>query len=159
MLYEVITFLPDVDRVVIAVAIVLLITAINLAGIRSSVKVQVAMVSVFVTALLVLSIGGLFYMDRTMLTPIAPRGWGAVLAAAVPAYYSYTGFTMLLSFTEEIKKPARNVPLTVLFTFLIVALVYMSVTFVLPGLIPWRELGTLAAPLGAAAATFSYNFV
>lgn len=147
-------FLPGVDRVVIAVGIVLLITAINLAGIRSSVKVQVAMVSVFVSALLVLSIGGLFYMDRDLMTPLAPLGWGAVLAAAVPAYYSYTGFTMLLSFTEEIKNPARNVPLTVLISFLVVALVYTSITFVVPGLIPWRELGTIAAPLGAAAATF-----
>lgn len=147
-------FAPDSDRVVVAIAILVLITAINLLGIRASVKAQMVMVSVFVSALLILAIGGLFHIDRELMTPIAPLGWGAVLSAAVPAYYSYTGFTMLLSFTEEIRNPARNVPLISLFTFLIVAFVYTSVTFVVPGLIPWQELGMIVAPLSAAAATF-----
>jgi amino acid transporter len=127
---------------------------LNLLGIRSSVKIQMVMVSLFVSALLILAIGGLFYIDGELLTPIAPLGWGAVLAAAVPAYYSYTGFTMLLSITEEIKNPAKNVPLITLYTFLIVAFIYTSVTFVVPGLIHWQELGTIVAPLSAAAATF-----
>ena len=147
-------FLPDVDRVVIATSLVAFITALNLLGIRSSVKLQMVMVSIFVTALLILSIGGLFYLDTELLTPIAPMGWGAVISVAVPAYYSYTGFTMLLSITEEIKDPARNVPLITFYTFLIVAFIYTSVTFVVPGLIPWQELGSIAAPLSAAAATF-----
>ncbi len=147
-------FLPDTDRVVIACSLIAFITAINLLGIRSSVKLQMVMVSIFVTALLILSLGGLFYMDMELMTPIAPLGWGAVISVAVPAYYSYTGFTMLLSITEEIKDPARNVPLITFYTFLIVAFIYTSVTFVVPGLIPWQELGAIAAPLSAAAATF-----
>ena len=53
-----------------------------------------------------------------------------------------------------IKNPAKNIPLITLYTFLIVAFIYISVTFVVPGLIPWQELGAIAAPLSAAAATF-----
>ena len=147
-------FAPDVNRVTIACLIVISIMIINLMGIRSSVKIQMVMVSLFVSALLILAIGGLFYIDGELLTPIAPLGWGAVLAAAVPAYYSYTGFTMLLSITEEIKNPVRNVPLITLYTFLIVAFIYTSVTFVVPGLIHWQELGLIVAPLSAAAAVF-----
>ena len=147
-------FAPDVNRVTLACLIVISIMIINLMGIRSSVKIQMIMVSLFVSALLILAIGGLFYIDGELLTPIAPLGWGAVLAAAVPAYYSYTGFTMLLSITEEIKNPARNVPLITLYTFLIVAFIYTSVTFVVPGLIHWQELGLIVAPLSAAAAVF-----
>ncbi len=147
-------FLPDVDRVIIACVLVAFITALNLLGIRSSVKLQMVMVSIFVTALLILSLGGLFYINIDYLTPIAPQGWGAVISVAVPAYYSYTGFTMLLSITEEIQNPARNVPLITFYTFLIVAFIYTSVTFVVPGLIPWQELGSIAAPLSAASATF-----
>ena len=147
-------FAPDVNRVTLACLIVVSIMIINLMGIRSSVRIQMVMVSLFVSALLILAIGGLFYIDGELLTPIAPLGWGAVLAAAVPAYYSYTGFTMLLSITEEIKNPARNVPLITLYTFLIVAFIYTSVTFVVPGLIHWQELGSIVAPLSAAAAVF-----
>ena len=147
-------FMPETDRVAIAVSAVIAITIVNLFGLRISVRSQIVMVSIFVTALMVLAIGGMFHIDIELMTPLAPLGWGAVLAAAVPAYYSYTGFTMLLSFAEEIKNPARNIPLIVFFTFLTVATVYTSVTFVIPGLIPWRELGTIVAPLSDAAATF-----
>jgi len=147
-------FLPDVSKVVVATGIVILVTILNLFGLRTSVKVQVAMVVFFVTCLLVFGIGGLFYIDTSNLQPMIPMGWGSVLAAAVPAYFSFTGFTMLLSFTEEIKNPARNVPLTVLFTFVIVASIYSIITLVVPGLVPWRELSTMAAPVSAASATF-----
>lgn len=147
-------FLPDAGRLTIATIVVLSIMVINLLGIRSSVKLQMVLVSIFVSALLILALGGLFYIDIELLTPIAPLGWSAVLSAAVPAYFSYTGFTMLLSITEEIKNPARNIPLITFYTFLIVAFIYTSVTFVVPGLIPWQELGAIAAPLSAAAATF-----
>ena len=147
-------FMPDASRLAIAVTIVAVIMVINLLGIRSSVKIQMVMVSIFVTALLILSLGGLFYIDFNLLTPMAPMGWNAVLSAAVPAYFSYTGFTMLLAITEEIRNPAKNIPLITFYTFLIVAFIYISVTLVVPGLIPWQELGAIAAPLSAAAATF-----
>ncbi|MDG2422224.1 MAG: APC family permease [Gammaproteobacteria bacterium] len=147
-------FAPEANRVFVASTAVIIMMAMNLLGIRSSVKLQMVMVSIFISALLILAIGGLFYIDKELLTPIAPMGWGAVIAAAVPAYYSYTGFTMLLSITEEIRDPSRNIPLITFYTFLIVAVVYTSVTFVVPGLIPWQELGSIVAPLSAAAATF-----
>jgi len=147
-------FLPNIDKVVIAVGIVLLVMVINLIGIRTSVRAQVAMVIFFISCLLVFGIGGVFYIEIENLKPLMPMGWGSVLAAAVPAYFSYTGFTMLLSYTEEIKNPARNVPLTILFTFIIVGVTYTLITIVVPGLIPWRELAMLAAPVSAASATF-----
>jgi APA family basic amino acid/polyamine antiporter len=145
---------PEANRVIVASVSVLMMMAINLLGIRSSVKLQMAMVSFFISALLILAIGGLFYIDIELLTPIAPMGWGVVISVAVPAYFSYTGFAMLLSITEEIKNPAKNIPLITFYSFIIVAFVYTSVTFVLPGLIPWQELGSIVAPLSAAAATF-----
>lgn len=147
-------FLPDVSRVITAVGIVILVTIINLIGIRTSVRAQVGMVVFFVTCLLVFGIGGIFHINLQNLDPMVPMGWGSVLAAAVPAYFSYTGFTMLLSFTEEIKDPARNIPLTVLFTFIIVASIYTLITLVVPGLVPWRELALMSAPVSAASATF-----
>lgn len=147
-------FLPEADRVAVASFVVIIMMVINLLGIRSSVKLQMVMVSVFISALLILAIGGLFYVDKELLTPIAPMGWGVVISVAVPAYYSYTGFTMLLSITEEIRNPAKNIPMITFCTFVIVAFVYTSVTFVVPGLIPWQELGSIMAPLSAAAATF-----
>lgn len=85
---------------------------------------------------------------------MVPNGYGSVLSAAVPAFYSYSGFLGFVIIGEEIKNPGRTIPLTLLLTFLVVASIYTVVTLVLPGLIPWRELGTMVAPMGAAARLF-----
>lgn len=147
-------FMPDLSPILVASTVIVFVTGLNLFGIRSSVKIQMLMVAGFVSTLLVLAIGGLFYIDTSLLTPLAPNGWNAVIAAAVPAYFSYTGLVMLMSISEEIENPARNIPLTIFYTLVLVALIYTLVSFVTPGLLPWQELGSLAAPLSAAAATF-----
>ena len=147
-------FMPDLSPILIAYAVIVFVTCLNLLGLRSSVKIQMLMVAGFVSTLLVLAIGGLFYIDTSLLAPLAPNGWNAVIAAAVPAYFSYTGLVMLMSISEEIENPARNIPLTIFYTLVLVALIYTLVSFVTPGLLPWQELGSLAAPLSAAAATF-----
>ena len=99
-------------------------------------------------------LGGLFHINKELLTPMVPNGYGSVLSAAVPAFYSYSGFLGFVIIGEEIKNPGRTIPLTLLLTFLVVASIYTMVTLVLPGLIPWQELGTMVAPMGTAARLF-----
>ncbi len=147
-------FLPEWDRLTIAIGITLVLLILNLAGLRTSVRSQMVMVSIFVIALLVFGIGGLFFIDVGELTPVVPNGWGSVLSAAVPAFYSYSGFLTLVIVGEEIKNPGRNIPRTLLITFVVVAVIYTLVTIVLPGLVPWRELAGIVAPMSHAASLF-----
>ncbi len=147
-------FLPNVERFVIAVGIVGLLLVINLLGLRTSVRTQMTMVCVFISALLIFGVGGLFFVDWSLLTPLAPNGVGSVLDAAVPAFYSYSGFLAIVVIAEEIKEPERTIPRTLLVTFLIVAAIYTLITIVLPGLVPWQELGSIVAPMGMASQRF-----
>ena len=102
-------FLPDLPRLLIAVAIVIVILGINLLGLHTSIRTQMVMVSIFVVSLLTFGIGGLFHMDWSLLTPIAPNGIDSVFSAAVPAFYSYSGFLTIVVIGEEIRNPRRNV--------------------------------------------------
>ena len=147
-------FLPDIPRLVVAMAIVALLMIINLLGMRASVRSQMIMVSVFITALLIFGVGGLFYMDWSLLTPTVPNGFASVLDAAVPAFYSYSGFAVIVVIGEEIRDPGRTVPLTLAISFAIVATIYTLITIVLPGLVPWQELGTMIAPMSSASRLF-----
>ncbi len=147
-------FLPGVPRLVIAIGVVLAVLGVNLLGLHTSVRTQMTMVSIFVASLLIFGIGGLFYVDWSLLEPMAPNGAGSVISAAIPAFYSYSGFLTIVVIGEEIQNPRRNVPLTLLISFIIIALIYTLVTLVLPGLVPWQKLGTIVAPMGSAAATF-----
>ncbi len=147
-------FLPDVDRIVIAVGIVLALLIINLMGLRISVRTQMTMVCVFVASLLVFGIGGLFFVDWSLLTPMVPNGAGSVFSAAVPAFYSYSGFLVIVVIGEEIKDPSRTIPQTLIITFIVVAVIYTLITLVLPGLVPWQQLGSMVAPMSLASKKF-----
>ena len=74
--------------------------------------------------------------------------------AAVPAFFSYFGFSVVVFMAEEIKKPERTIPLSLTISMLIVMALYLSVTLALPSIIPWRELADTQAPFGAASALF-----
>ena len=147
-------FLPESDRFVTAISMILVLLVINLLGIHTSVRVQMVLVSIFVVSLLVFGIGGLFFMDWSLLTPVAPKGYQSVLDAAVPAFYSYSGFITITAIGEEIKNPKRNIPLTLAITFFFVATIYTLITVVLPGLVPWEQLGTIVAPMSMASTLF-----
>jgi APA family basic amino acid/polyamine antiporter len=68
-------FTPDLSPILVASAVIVFVTGLNLLGIRSSVKIQMLMVAGFVSTLLVLAIGGLFYIDTSLLAPLAPNGY------------------------------------------------------------------------------------
>ena len=147
-------FLPEWDRLTIAVGIMLVLLGLNLLGLRTSVRTQMIMVAVFVSSLLIFGVGGIFYIDPANLTPMVPNGLDSVLSAAVPAFYSYSGFLTVVVVGEEIRNPGRNIPLALLLSFVVVAVIYTLVTIVLPGLVPWRELGAIVAPMSYASSLF-----
>ena len=147
-------FLPQADRFTIAIGLVISLMLINLAGIHASIRLQMILVVIFVVSLLSFGIGGLFYLDWDLLTPVAPNGITSILNAAVPAFYSYSGFITITAIGEEIKNPGKNIPLTLAITFFFVATIYTLVTLVLPGIIPWQELGKIVAPMTSASKIF-----
>ena len=147
-------FLPEWDRLTIAIGITLVLLGLNLLGLRTSVRTQMIMVSIFVSSLLVFGVGGIFYIDPANYVPMVPNGLDSVLSAAVPAFYSYSGFLTVVVVGEEIRNPGRNIPLALLLSFVVVAVIYTLVTIVLPGLVPWRELGAIVAPMSYASSLF-----
>lgn len=60
-------------------------------------------------------------------------------AAAVLAMYSYGGYNQVCNIGEEIRDPARIVPRSIVVSILIVATLYMAMSVVILGLIPWTE--------------------
>jgi APA family basic amino acid/polyamine antiporter len=137
-------------RVYAAVGTILLFTAVNLFGIRTAMRAQTAMVWGSVGVLLLLGIGGLFHAKSENFTPLLPLGLKPVLWAAVPAYYSFSGFSGIVAFGGEIERPRRNVPLTLAISFPIIFVTYLMVSVAVPGVVSWRELDASATVSRAA---------
>src|SRR5207244_11410421 len=142
------TCLPPVPC---ALALIGISTAINLVGVRLSGLVQSMVIGVAIVALLAFSILGLPHIHVAQFTPFLPYGFAGVAAATLLAFLAFGGFDMVAAAGEEIASPERNLPRAILLTLFLVLGLYLLVTFVALGTLPWNELGSSPAPLPAAA--------
>jgi amino acid transporter len=68
------------------------------------------------------------------------RDWALGLgAASVLAMYSYGGYNQVCNIAEEIKNPTKTVPRSIVLAIFIVAIMYMLMSTVIIGMIPWQE--------------------
>jgi APA family basic amino acid/polyamine antiporter len=144
--------LPWFNRVAMAVLIILALAGLNLLGIKETILGQGVMVAIFMAALGLFSVAGLVSLDRDLLVPFMPNGLGPVLAAAVPAAFSFSGFMVVIELGGEVKNPSRTVPLALAISFATVLVVYIAVSVSVVGVIPWQELEGIGAPVSEATA-------
>jgi len=137
-----------------ALALIGISTGINLVGVRLSGLVQSLVIGVAIVALLAFSGLGLPHVHMAQFTPFLPYGFGGVAAATLLAFLAFGGFDMVAAAGEEIASPERNLPRAILLTLFVVLGLYLLVTFVALGTLPWNELGSSPAPLAAAATSF-----
>jgi basic amino acid/polyamine antiporter, APA family len=137
-----------------ALALIGISTAINLVGVRLSGLVQSLVIGLAMAALLGFSLLGLLHVHGEQFTPFLPYGFGGVALATLLAFLAFGGFDMVAAAGEEIASPERNLPRAILLTLLVVLGLYLLVTFVALGVLPWNELGRSPAPLAVAATQF-----
>ena len=144
-------YFPGVAKLPAALGLVVIFCVINIAGARASVFSQTAMTAIFLVVTAVFIVAGLHSMNTDNLVPLLPLGLPGLTAIIVPAYFSWTGVTMLMEIGGEIKNPTKNIPLSVFIAFAIILVFYIGVCVALVGTIPWEDLGQHSAPVAAAA--------
>src|SRR5580698_7402565 len=143
----------------IAVAIVMVITAILVVGIKESanfnsviVIVKLGIVGVF------LAIGGYFLFRHPEVAkanwhPFIPPsdghgnfGWGGIPRGAARIFFAYIGFDAVSTAAQEAKKPQRDMPIGILGSLAVCTVLYIMVSTVLTGLVPYSTLN-VGAPV------------
>src|SRR5215469_10618459 len=146
----------------IAVLIVLVITAILVIGIKESanfnsaiVIVKLAIVGVF------LVVGGLFLFGHPQVAhanwhPFVPPadghgnfGWGGIPVAAASIFFAYIGFDAVSTAGQEAKNPQRDMPIGILGSLVVCTILYIAVSLVLTGLVSYKTLN-VSAPVALA---------
>ena len=141
-------------RLLGAVASIAVFTGLNLLGIQTAVWAQTVMVVVFMAVLLVVGVGGVAHSRPENFTPLFPLGIKPVLLAAIPAFYSYSGFSAIVALGGEVERPRRNIPLVLLISFPAILVAYTLVTLAVPGVVPWPVLARGNATLTRVAQDF-----
>jgi APA family basic amino acid/polyamine antiporter len=147
-------FLPGLPRTATAVAAVVAFGVLNLISVRGAVAAQVAMTATLLVIILGFGVAAVAHVEPSHLSPLLPNGLGGLMITAVTAYFSFTGFTVIGEIAEEIRDPGRTIPRALALSFLVVTLAYVLIAIAVPGLLDWRSLAEVPAPVATAAETF-----
>jgi amino acid transporter len=136
-------------RLVAALAVVLVLTGVNLWGIRLSSRVNVVFT--------LLEVGGL--VAFTVLGATSPSFGEALLAAPHPGviqgatllFFAYLGFEDIVNLAEEAKDPARDLPRAIFVALAVTGAIYVAVGLSAVALAEPTELAQSDSPLVLAA--------
>lgn len=117
--------IPALDAGVLAVLILILLTALVLAGANASSWGQYIIAAVVVVSLGVTAFVCISNIEIAHLEPFMPGGVSSVFAAAPKAMFTLLGFESIASLYSIVKRPKRNVPLASVLAVLAVGTLYL----------------------------------
>lgn len=132
-----------------AFTIIMILMGLLVVGIKQSATLNMAMVFIKLLVIVVFLAVGIFHVDTDNWIPFMPYGWYStveggnpvgVLAGASVVFFAYVGFDAVSTATEEAKNPQRDIPRGILASLIFCTLIYIVVSGVLTGMVPYTEL-------------------
>ncbi|MFD2618549.1 amino acid permease [Terrilactibacillus laevilacticus] len=143
---------------VLAIVIVGIITLVLLAGVKQSTRINNIMVLVKIAVVLLFIVVGAFFVKPDNWTPFMPFGFSGVLNGAATAFLAYIGFDAVSSAAEEVKNPQKNMPIGIISSLLICTVLYVAVSAILTGMVPYTDLN-VKNPVAFALQVVDQNWV
>jgi APA family basic amino acid/polyamine antiporter len=152
-----------------ALAIAAIMTVLLVRGIRESARVNSVMVIIKLAVVMFVIGVGAFYVNPANWHPFAPFGLAGVsffghtiagqtgaggeplgmLAGAAIIFFAYIGFDAVSTQAEEAKNPKRDVPFGIIASLIVCTILYIAVSAVLTGMVPYDQIN-VDAPVSAA---------
>jgi len=123
--------------------IVSLSTLILCRGVVTSALVNLFLVTLKVTALITFIVIGIIYVETDNWLPFfkhADSKVFSVLDGVSMIVVSYAGFDALCATSQEAVNPKRDIPIAIISTIVFCIIIYILVTLVMTGLVPYQSL-------------------
>ncbi|NIH78699.1 APC family permease [Amycolatopsis viridis] len=154
-----------------ALVLVAVLAMVLAFGTKLSSRVSMVITAIKVGIVLFVIVLGLFYIKGANYSPYVPPastggsgqsgvdqslfsliagganssfGWFGLLAAASLVFFAFIGFDIVATTAEETKNPQRSVPRGIFGALAIVTVLYVSVSLVVVGMVPYGDLATAA---------------
>ncbi|MBP1601062.1 MAG: amino acid permease [Acidobacteria bacterium] len=135
-----------------AILIVALITVILVIGIRESANVNTTIVFIKIGVVISFIVAGVRYINPANWTPFIPPnagkfeqfGWTGVLTGAGVVFFAYIGFDAVSTAAQEAKNPQKDMPKGILGSLALCTVLYILVSAVLTGIVPYQKLNVPA---------------
>lgn len=140
--------IPGLDIIVdpCAAILVLIVTGLLCVGIKESTVAQAIVTAANVLALVFVIIVGSYLGFKTgwsgyeLPTGYFPFGVNGMLAGSATVFFAFIGFDTVASTAEEVKNPQRDLPLGIGTALSICCALYMLVSIVIVGLVPYYAM-------------------
>ncbi len=140
-----------------AIAIIAAATALCYKGIKESTLVNTIIVAIKVGIVVAVIVFGAFYVKPALWVPFIPKntgtfgqfGWSGIIQAAGIIFFAYIGFDGVSTVAQESKNPSRGMPIGILGSLAICTVLYILMSGVMTGLVPFLKLND-AAPVAVA---------
>src|ERR1700758_4064195 len=151
-----------------ALLIVGLVSTLIALGTKLSSRFSAVITAIKVSVVILVVVVGAFYIKAANYSPFIPKaesgadqrgidqsglavlsggpsshyGWYGVLAGASIVFFAFIGFDIVATMAEETKHPQRDVPRGIIFALGLVTVLYVAVSVVLSGMVPYTALKT-----------------
>ena len=140
-----------------AMLLVLGLTAALYHGTKESARVTRILVFIKLAVIFIFIFLAAPYINTANWTPFMPFGLHGVVTGASFAFFAYLGFDLLANASEECKNPKRDLPIGILGSLVVVTILYIAVTAVMTGVLPYSQLNT-GAPVTTVLNSIGYRF-
>ena len=140
----------------LAVVVILLFMLMHVRSVEAGSKMNTILTFVKILPFIIIIGVGIFFLKGELITEPAvagaPVGIMALLAGISATTWSYDGMSACCYMTGEIKDPKKTMPRALIGSVVIIILLYVVLTTVITGIIPFNKLVESTAPLADAAA-------
>ncbi|MHC5269608.1 amino acid permease [Enterococcus sp. LJL98] len=125
----------------IAALVVLFITVWVTQEAKKALRLNNLMVWVKFGLIALFILVGIFFVKPSNWQPYIPFGLSGVFDGAALVFFAFLGFDAIAMAAEEVENPQRDVPRGIIGSIAIATVLYVIVTLILTGMVPYTELG------------------
>jgi basic amino acid/polyamine antiporter, APA family len=141
-----------------AVIITIAVTLLLIVGVSESATVNAVIVVIKVGIVLVVIGAGAVFIQTDNWHPFIPQntgtfgeyGWSGVLRGAGVIFFAYIGFDAVSTSAQEARDPQRDMPRGILGSLAICTILFVLVSGVMVGVVPYKQMLNQPAPLVVA---------
>jgi APA family basic amino acid/polyamine antiporter len=138
-----------------AIIVTIAVTGLLILGVSEAASVNAAIVILKIAVLLIVIAAGALFIDSANWHPFIPAntgtfgeyGWSGILRGAGVIFFAYIGFDAVSTSAQEARNPQRDMPRGILGSLAICTVLFVLVSGVMVGLVPYKTMLNQAAPL------------
>ena len=144
----------------VSVVVIALVAALISRGVSRAARVENVLVVLKVFAVLLFIVVGLTALHAANYVPFVPKyhettngpfgGWQGIYAGVSMIFLSYIGFDSIAANSAEAINPQKTMPRGILGSLVIAVVLFVAVSLVLVGVLPYSKYANSAEPVGLA---------